>query len=348
MVTLFCFSTIQMSSQRNKSTSSSENGGPGSPLNQSTVAFLPEKSSKKKSGSRYRTVKIVLAALPILLLLALVIVLLIILTRGKTNAPKKNGLPPAVCNFSDEAKRIGLDSFLNELLQKHHELLPETLGSKSGVSSEEVRKNYRPYDPRPSTIKNFTDEVRRLHYRFEKIIGEANGSRLKLRENKGMYLAQQLLKHSFEWGPYERDYYVGDWMFEPNLYCWQPICEVLSNLEGVIFHFQPQNLKEIVAIEELFKKHNETFLQYIKNLELGVNTGMVRSVESCKAGIHAIKRKYYEVAVYNASGKNCLKSYLSFYERKKEHSFPNSAPKTCDDANSVIPWSHAFSSFSTN
>ena len=287
-----------MTSNRTKSSTSSENGMPGSPV--STVAFLPDKSEKDKRGSRndYRLVKIILAAVPVLLLLALVIVLVILLTRGKSDDPKIKG-----CSFSDEAKRIGLDSFLNELLQKHHELLPEKLGSKPGVTSEEVRKHYRPYDPHPSAIKNFTDEVRILHDRLEEIIGKSNGVKLKLRENKAMFVAQHLLRHSFDWGPYERNYYAGDWMFEPNLYCWQPICSVLSNLEDAIQYFQPSNLEGLEQIEQLFKKHNETISRYIENLKLGVATGMVRSVESCTAGIHATKRKFYEIAIHNETGK---------------------------------------------
>lgn len=299
MMCCFYFS-IQMTSNRTKSSSSSENGMPGSPI--STVAFLPHKSEKDKRGSRneHRLVKIVLAAVPILLLLALVIVLVILLTRGKSDDPKKNGL--SGCRFSDEAKRVGLDSFLNELLQKYHKLMPEKLGSKPGVTPDEVRKHYRPYDPHPSAIKNFTDEVRRLHDRLEEIIGKSDGPRMKLRENKAMYVAQHLLQHSFDWGPYERNYYVGDWMFEPNLYCWQPICYVLSNLEGVILYFKPNDLKGLEQIEQLFKKHNETISRYIENLKLGVATGMVRSVESCKAGIHATKKNYYEIAIHNETG----------------------------------------------
>ena len=275
---------------------------PGSPV--STVAFLPQKSEKEKRGSRinYRLVKIVLAAVPVLLLLTLVIVLVILLTRGKSDDPKKNGL--SGCSFSDEANRIGLDSFLNELLQKHYELLPEKVGSKPGVTSEEVRKHYRPYDPHPSAIKNFTDEVRRLHNRLEEIIKKSDGVKMKLRENKAMYVAQHLLRHSFDWGPYERNYYAGDWMFEPNLYCWQPICYVLSNLEGAIRYFKPSDLEELEQLEQLFKKHNETISRYIENLKLGVATGMVRSVESCTAGIHATKRNFYEIAIHNETGKS--------------------------------------------
>ncbi len=291
-----------MTSNRTKSSTSSENGVPGSPV--STVAFLPQKSEKEKRGSRndYRFVKIVLAAVPVLLLLTLVIVLVILLTRGKSDDPKKNGL--SGCSFSEEAKRIGLDSFLNELLQKHYELLPEKLGSKPGVTLEEVRKNYRPYDPHPSAIKNFTDEVRRLHDRLEEIIKKSDGVKMKLRENKAMYVAQHLLRHSFDWGPYERNYYAGDWMFEPNLYCWQPICYVLSKLEGAIQYFKPSDLEELEQLEQLFKKHNETISRYIENLKLGVATGMVRSVESCTAGIHATKRNFYEIAIHNETGKS--------------------------------------------
>lgn len=297
----FLFS-IQMTSYRSKSSSSSENGMPGSPV--STVAFLPHKSGKEKSAPRTksRIIKIVLAALPILLLLALVIVLVIFMTRADNgNGPKTNGLRGG-CSFSDEAKRIGLKSFLDELLRKYYELMPEKLGSKPRVTPDEVTKHYRPYDPHPSAIKNYTDEVRRLYDRMEDIIEKSNGSRMKLRENKAMYVAQHMLKHSFDWGPYERDYYVGDWMFEPNLYCWEAICEVLVNLESVIFYFKPDNLEELKKIEKLFKKHNDTISRYIENLKLGVAAGMVRSPESCKAGIIAIKRNYYNMAIHNETG----------------------------------------------
>lgn len=272
----------------------------------STVAFLPHKTGKEKqraSNSKSCLVKIALVALPILLLLALVIVLVILLTSGdKRDDPKTNGLR-AGCSYSEEAKRIGLNVYLEELFHKHYELMPEKIGSKREATFDEITKHYRPYDPSPSAVKNFTDEVRRLYEKMKEIIGKSNGSRLKLRENKAMYLAQYLLKHSFDWGPYERDYYTGDWMFEPNLYCWQPICGVLEHFFKVIPYFKPGNLQQLKRLEELFKKHNETISRYIENLKLGVATGIVRSVESCKAGIIAIKRNYYQFAVHNETGK---------------------------------------------
>lgn len=294
-----------MSSPLTKLSSSSSIGCPGYSLNQSTVTFLPEKSDKAKASSwiNHRVVKIVLAALPIFLLLTLVIVLLILLTRSKPDLPMKNEIQFTKCNYSDEAKLVGLDSFLDELVRKYFELVPEKLGSKPGVTVEEIHRNFRPYDPRPSAIKNFTDGVRSLHETLEVIIGKANGSLLKLRENKAMYVAQQLLRHSVSGGPYNRDYYAGDWMFEPNMYCWQPICDVLSNLNEVIFYFMPGNLSGIEAIEQLLRKHNETFSQYIENLKLGVATGMVRSKESCTAGIIAMKINYYDIAVKKEFGK---------------------------------------------
>ncbi|KAJ7353996.1 hypothetical protein OS493_030846 [Desmophyllum pertusum] len=269
----------------------------------STVVFLPHKSGNDKRRSRpdYRIVKIVLAALPILLLLALVIVLVILLTRGNSDDPKTNGLY-AGCSFSDEAKRVGLDSFLDELLRKYFELIPENFGSKTGGDPGGYSETLSALRSSPERHQELHDEVRRLHDRLEEIIGKANGSRMKLRENKAMYVMQQLLKHSFDWGPYQRDYYVGDWMFEPNLYCWQPICNVLANLGRVVVYFKPDDLKGLDQIEELFKKHNETISRYIENLRLGVATGMVRSEESCKAGIHAIKINYYEIAVHNETG----------------------------------------------
>ena len=296
-----------MTSQLTKSTSPSENGRLGFPMSDSTVAFLPGKFGKEKSttGTWCSNPKLVLAIVTvIILLLALVIVLIILLTVNKTKGTvETNGRQSSSCTLSYEAKRIGLGSFLNELERRYYELMPEKIGFKTDVTTDEVRKHYRPYDPHPNAIKIFTDQVRKLYDRLEVIVGKANGSLLTMRENKGMYLAQFLLMNSFDWGPYQRDYYAGDWMFEPNLYCWQPICNILTNLEKVILRFQPKNLAEMEAIEELLKKHNDTISQYIENLKLGVATGMVRSVRSCKAGINALKRRYYDVAVNNASGK---------------------------------------------
>ena len=294
---------FQMTSNRAmlKSTSSSENGAPGSPVDVSAVVFLPEKPGRKRkltSWTTPRIFKIVFAALPVFLLLALVIVLVILLTRGNSNHPNKNG----VCSFSDEAKRIGLDTFLRELQRKHHTLLPENIAYATDVTPDEIRQIYRPYDSSPSAIKNYTDEVRKLHDRLQEIIRKSIATKMKLRENKAMYVAQQLLKTSFDWGPYERNYYAGDWMFEPNMYCWQPICNVLAKINNAIIYFSPSDLKGLETIEDLLKKHNETISQYVENLKLGVATGMVRSTESCRAGIHAIKSTFHEIAVHKEKG----------------------------------------------
>jgi len=128
-------------------------------------------------------------------------------------------------------------------------------------------------------------------------------TQLKIRERKAIHVAKAILLNNFGWIPTGQNYYAGDWMLGPNLFCWEPICEVFLNLGAAISYFKPRNLSELRRLDQLFKHYNYTFVRYIENLKLGVRTGYVRSLEACKAGIHNMHYLFYRnIALGNETG----------------------------------------------
>ena len=155
---------------------------------------------------------------------------------------------------TNASERVWLDSFLNELLQKFHEF---GIGSKPEVTQDGGSETL-------STLRSSPKCHQELHRWSPKTLRPVVGDYRKVERStnevtrkQGYAWCQHLLRHSFEWGPFERNYNVGDEMFEPNLYCWQPICYVLSNL-GVILKLKPSDLNELEQIGQRFKKHNES------------------------------------------------------------------------------------------
>jgi len=128
-------------------------------------------------------------------------------------------------------------------------------------------------------------------------------TQLKIRERKAIHVAKAILLNNFGWIPTGQNYYAGDWMLGPNLFCWEPICEVFLNLGAAISYFKPRNLSELRRLDQLFKHYNYTFVRYIENLKLGVRTGYVRSLEACKVGTHNMHYLFYRnIALGNETG----------------------------------------------
>ncbi|KAJ7385378.1 hypothetical protein OS493_016459 [Desmophyllum pertusum] len=164
------------------------------------------------------------------------------------------------CEFSAEAKRIGLDQFVK---------------------------------------KNRTDISRAL---FNEIsYKKVNSDALKPRERKTLAQVEHYLKQMFG-QPYDVNYYAGDWMMGPNLFCWQPICyHGYDFYNGIIYH-RPYTAEDVELIRTKLETHKKGILQYIDNMKMGIRKGMVRNVESCVAGTHSVKRKYLNVSLYNETG----------------------------------------------
>ena len=229
---------------------------------------------------------------------------------GSTKNPTETPAPPTTpatssrCVFSEEAKRVGLSEFLGRVKATFYKLHPYDVYWDPDVTESTVRKEYVAYDPTPSIIKTRTDTALALLKEInDKTI---NTDAMKPRERKALAQVKHYLQHMFG-QPYDVNYYAGDWMMGPNLFCWQEICYHGYGVHnGLGLRHKPYNASDVELIETKLKTHKAGILQYIKNMQMGVRKGMVRSVEECQAGINTIKRQYLNVSLYNSTGEEML------------------------------------------
>ena len=208
--------------------------------------------------------------------------------------------PSSRCGFSEEAQNAGLPEFLNRVKSTFFKLHPYDVVSDPDVTPDRVKTEYVAYDPTPAVIKNRTDTALAL---LKEISDKnINTNRLKPRERKALAQVKHYLQHMFG-QPYDVNYYAGDWMMGPNLFCWQEICaHGYGVYNGIGRHHKPYNADDVKLIESKLKTHKEGFLQYIENMKMGVRRGMIRSTEECLAGLNSIKRRYLNTSRYNETG----------------------------------------------
>ena len=221
-------------------------------------------------------------------------------TPTSTPPPTATTSPLSRCNFSEEAKRVGLGEFLDRVKETYFKLHPHDVHWDPDVTVDRVKTDYAGYDPTPSMIKNRTDSALGL---LSEISGKKiNTNSLKPRERKALAQVKHYLKHVFG-QPYDVNYYAGDWMMGPNLFCWQEICYIGHAVHnGLGLYHKPCNASDVQLIEKKLQTHKAGILRYIENMKMGVRKGMIRSVEECEAGINTIKRQYLNISLYNSTG----------------------------------------------
>ena len=224
---------------------------------------------------------------------------IVLLTRAKQC--DKADTATVQCSYSDEARRTGLDAFFKKVQDSYYRLHPNKIAYKSGVSSYEIREKYRSYNPSPSNIKLVTDEAWRLLDEVNK--NDLELHKLKPREKKALAQVKHYLQHVFG-VPYDVNYYAGDFLLGPNLWCWQPLCDVPYEIKSSLHHFKPNNTKDLDNLKNKLTEIKETFIQYKKNMEYGVKVGMVRSIEQCKAGINGLTAYFRMISSKGAHGKD--------------------------------------------
>ncbi|KAJ7377639.1 hypothetical protein OS493_027716, partial [Desmophyllum pertusum] len=164
------------------------------PSNSSRVEFVENK--KDKSSCQRCFVRRGLIALGLSLAAITLIVVVIVVWFRPSSASDKSAEnnDDAQCSFSKEARRVGLDLFLEKLRTEYHRYHPNRIASKPGVTSSEVRQVYQPYDFRPEAIKNATDASTRLYNELQTtVFADVHEQKLKLRERKAMYVAKNVL-----------------------------------------------------------------------------------------------------------------------------------------------------------
>ena len=255
--------------------------------------------ANKMSFTKKSTIKIVVG-LFVLVGLIVLIVGIVLIVKSKS---KECQTSPEVksYDYSEEALRAGMDTFLEKVQSKYYELHPEFLILKpGGVDPYEIKTKFKPYNPNPNNLKKITDASRSLLKELEAM--NINTRQLKPREKKALAQVKHYLESNFG-RPYDKDYYAGDFLMGPNLFCWQDICNVGSrDIRYGLANIRPKDNNDVQLVLDKMKLVSETFVQYINNLKYGVNAGMVRSVEECKAGIDAFKQEYLKIAQDGETG----------------------------------------------
>ncbi|XP_068722705.1 uncharacterized protein [Montipora capricornis] len=223
---------------------------------------------------------------------------IVLLTKSKSPSCDTKEMSDR-CSSSDEASRSGLDTFLQIMQDSYFRLHPNKIAYKPGVTPSEIREKYRSYDPSPANIKYVTDEAWRLLDEANKL--DLKVHKLKQREKKALSQVKHYLQHIFG-TPYEANYYAGDFLLGPNLWCWQPLCDVPYEIMTTMRHFKPNTTKALENLKEKLAEIKETFHQYIRNMKYGVAVGMVRSIEQCKAGINGLTATFRKISAYGAMG----------------------------------------------
>lgn len=236
--------------------------------------------------------------------------------KGEDCKPQTAKQTAAQCEYSEEAKRVGLDDFLQNAQDKYYELIPNQIATKPGVTPAEIKSKYRSYDPTPKNIKRITDEAAKIVENLENM--PINMDKLTLREKRAVSQLSHWAKHGFPFMvPYLYNYYVGDWMMGGDIFCWNPICMVTNEIQSSLTHFKPSTVGELETLREKFKEIKNTFEQFVSNMKLGVAAGMVRTVGECKAGLDGFKSRYRDVAVNGPTGKKLI-LYSSETLREKQ------------------------------
>ena len=112
------------------------------------------------------------------------------------------------------------------------------------------------------------------------------------------------LQHVFG-SSYEVNYYTGDWMMGPNLFCSsrQPACFLSYAVNNLLKYFKPKSISDIDKIKGHLADLSRTLNQYIENMRLGVRAGMIRATEDCVAGLNSFSRTYMQVNLNGPEGK---------------------------------------------
>ena len=281
-------------------------------INPSTVAIRGDSDlqdvDRDGTGGRCCSSKRLMVGIIVLLGVICLIIGIVLISLGKDKKGcdleqaqnrLQNGSAHAsvdACAPSEEAMRVSLITFLEKVQTRAFALNPNILIFKPRISAEEMRTNFKPYDPTPSEIKRRTDEAWRLLAEINDInIDEA---KLRPRERKALSQVKFYLRHVFG-QPYDANYYSADWMLGPNFFCWQPICSLGREMLDHLPYFAPRNTGDMDVIRSLLEAYKKSINQYTDNIKLGVRSGMVGSVEECRAGLDSMSGIYSHVATSN-------------------------------------------------
>ena len=184
-----------------------------------------------------------------------------------------------------------LSTFLAKVQRAYFKYHPDEALAKPGICVEEIRRLYRPYDPKPGTLKNVTDEGRKLYAELTAILSKLVGTKISPRERKALRAAQEVLRYFFSRKAYAQNYYVGDWMLGPDMFCTQPLCTTFYGAfqYAALVSYTATSVHDLERLREKLRLLKESVETFKRNLELGVRAGMVRPRGACLTGLVALK-----------------------------------------------------------
>lgn len=235
---------------------------------------------------------------------------IVLITRASNKSTENK---PLTWGYSDEGKRVGLEKLLQKIQTKYFELYPNRISYKPGVSSQEIKNRYEPFDPSPHLIKHRTDSARELLKELNDL--QVSNDKLKQFEKRAIAQAKYWVHHVLPYGvPYGYDYYNGDWMMGPDIFCWTPMCHTIYEVQRSMKHFKPSTVKDMEVLQEKLIKIGQGYARVTENLRLGVAAGMVRNTEACQSGLEAITSKFRQIHVAGERGMS------EILEKKNEES----------------------------
>ena len=259
---------------------------------------------KKAAFSKSRIVLIVLAVIAIIILI--VGIVLIALAAKKKDCDEKDDKHPGstdeqtsstFCEYSEEAKRIGLNDIILRVKKSYYDNHPFQLPNDPDATRDEIKKKYTAYNPTPEYIKQVTDAAWELLKEVNKI--KVDYDKLKPREGKALSQLKHYLKTVFG-QPFDMNYYTGQWMTKPSYP--SQILSVGKHLHDMLKRLRPENTDDVTVIENKLNSHKTGILRYIENLKMGKLHGMVYSQEACIASRNMMKRIYFNIALKNETG----------------------------------------------
>ena len=264
-----------------------------------------ELNRNKTALSKGRILLIVLAVIAIIILI--VGIVLIALAAKKKDCEKDDKHPgstdeqtsSAFCEYSEEAKRIGLDDIILRVKKSYYDNHPFQLPNDPDATRGDIKKKYTAYNPTPEYIKQVTDAARKLLKEVNKI--KVDHDKLKPRERKALSQLKHYLKTVFG-QPFGMNFYSGDWMMGPTFACSESICYVSNHLHSMLKRLKPENLEDITLIENKLQTHKTGILRYMENIKMGKLRGMVYSQEACVSARKTMGSIYRNIALKNETG----------------------------------------------
>lgn len=202
------------------------------------------------------------------------------------------------CQLSNEATKVKLIDFFKKVKKVYYETNRYMAATNSDFDDKQIKQVFQPYNPSPTLLKSRADQINNLMKRLNKL--ESKFDDLNPRELRMIFQFRYFLQSNLD-NIYE-GYYDGIWMLGPDYFCEQPICLLHRYLVAVLKIIKVRNLKDLELIIFWIKEHRKTFEQYLKNVKLGVKSGMVNPLEVCKAASKTFALSFNKVNVNGAEG----------------------------------------------